>query len=148
MKSYEIIERNDLQIWNGREINHKSYYCRGYFSNGDKAAVRFYDLAKAEKKCQELQATAEDGTTYRLVTRYADERRISMDRLNVREQVGKTIRDARKAKGMTQAELAEKASITMTHVKDIEECAFAVRVDILNRICKALDIHITLPIDC
>lgn len=148
MKSYEIIERNDLQIWNGREINHKSYYCRGYFSNGDKAAVRFYDLAKAEKKCQELQATADEGTTFRLVTRYADERKVSLDRITVREQIGKTIKTARKAKGMTQAELADKASITMTHVKDIEECAFAVRVDILNRICKALDIHITLPIDC
>ena len=148
MKSYEIIEKEDVRTIHGREIHFTEYYCRGYFSNGDKAAVRFYDLAKAEKKCQELQSTAEEGTTYRLVTRYADERRISMDRLNVREQVGKTIRNARKAKGMTQAELAEKASITMTHVKDIEECAFAVRVDILNRICKALDIHITLPIDC
>lgn len=148
MKSYEIIEKEDVRTIHGREIHFKEYYCHGYFSNGDKAAVRFYDLAKAEKKCQELQAAAEEGTTYRLVTRYADERRISMDRLNVREQIGKTIRETRKAKGMTQAELAEKASITLTHVKDIEECAFAVRVDILNRICKALEVHITLPIDC
>ena len=148
MKTYEVIERNDHKIWNGREINHKSYYCRGCFSNDDKAAVRFYDLAKAEKKCQELQSTAEECTTYRLVTRYADERKVSLDRITVREHVGKTIRDARKAKGMTQVQLAEKASITLTHVKDIEECAFAVRVDILNRICKALEIHITLPIDC
>ena len=93
-----------------------------------------------------MQATAKEGTTYRLVTRYAEERRISMDRLNVREQVGKTIREARKDKGLTQAELAEKASITMTHVKDIEECSFAVRVDILNRLCKALEIEITLPL--
>lgn len=147
MKSYEIIERNDLQIWNGREINHKSYYFHGGFSNDDKAAVRFYDIAKAEKKCQELQATAKEGTTYRIVTRLAEERRISLDRLKVREQVGKTIRDARKAKGMTQVQLAEKASITLTHVKDIEQCTFAIRVDILNRICKALEIQITLPFE-
>ena len=149
MKSFEVIERDDLQIWNGREIHHKSYYCRDSWSNMSEGAVRFYDIAKGEKKVQELQSQYDPAeTTFRLVTRYADKRRISMDRLNVREQVGKTIRNARKAKGMTQAELAEKASITMTHVKDIEECAFAVRVDILNRICKALDIHITLPIDC
>lgn len=147
MKTYEVIERNDHKIWNGKEINFKSYYCRDCFSNSDEAAVRFYDIAKAEKKCKELQETAKDGTTYRIVTRLAEERRISLDRLKVREQVGKTIRDARKAKGMTQVQLAEKASITLTHVKDIEQCTFAIRVDILNRICKALEIQITLPIE-
>ena len=146
MKSYEIIERNDLQIWNGREINHKSYYCHGGFSNDDKAAVRFYDLAKAEKKCQELQATAEDGTTFRLVTRYADERRISMDRLNVREQIGKIIRNARKSKNMTQAELADKTGLSIQHIENVERYAFAPRVDILNRLCKVLEIEITLPL--
>lgn len=147
MKSYEIIERNDLQIWNGREINHKSYYCRGGFSNDDKAAVRFYDIAKGEKKVQELQAQYDPAeTTFRLVTRYADERKVSLDRITVREQIGKTIKTARKAKGMTQAELAEKASITLNHVKDIEDCVFAERVDLLNRICKALEIEITLPL--
>lgn len=147
MKSFEVIERDDLQIWNGREIHHKSYYCRDCWSNMSEKAVRFYDIAKGEKKVQELQAQYDPAeTTFRLVTRYADERKVSLDRITVREQIGKTIKTARKAKGMTQAELAEKASITLIHVKNVEECAFAIRVDILNRICKALEIEITLPL--
>lgn len=146
MKSYEIIERDDLQIWNGREIHHHSYYCPDCWTNDDKGCKRFYSLDAAEKKLKELQASAPEGTTYRIKTGYQDERRISMDRLQVREDIGRTIRTARKAKGWTREQLAEKASITTTHISDIEDCAFAVRVDILNRLCKALEIEITLPL--
>ena len=146
MKSFEIIEREDVRVINGREIHYKSYYNRDCWSNVDQGAVRFYDIAKGEKKVQELQSQAEEGTIFRLVTRYANERKVSMDRITVREEIGKTIRTARKAKGWTQAELAEKASVTLTHIKDVEQFTFAERVDILNRLCKALEIEITFPL--
>lgn len=146
MKTYEIIERTDVKVINGREISFKSFYDTDCYTNIETGAKRFYDINKAEKKLQELQASAPEGTTYRLKTCYADEPRISMDRLQVREEIGRTIRQARKAKGWTREQLAEKASITTTHVVNIEDCAFAPRVDIINRLCKVLNIEITLPL--
>lgn len=55
--------------------------------------------------------------------------------------VGNNLYSARKARGYTQAELAEKAGLSDRTYADIERGSVNMRVDTLIKICKAL--HIT-----
>lgn len=152
MKSYEVISQTVTKTINGREITFEPYfYCVDadkcvFWSNRSEGAKRFYNIDKAEQKLNELQATAPAGTVYNLVTCYANERKVPYDKYLVREEIGKIIRNARKAKNMTQAALAEQAGLSLQHIVNVERNAFAPRVDILNRLCKVLEIEITLPL--
>ena len=152
MKSYEVISQTVTKTINGREITFEPYfYCVDadkcvFWSNRSEGAKRFYNIDKAEQTMKELQETAPAGTVYKLVTCYANERNVPMDKYYVRVEIGKTIRNARKSKNMTQAELADKTGLSIQHIENVERNAFAPRVDILNRLCKALEIEITLPL--
>ena len=54
--------------------------------------------------------------------------------------VGARIRDARKKSGLSQAELAEKLNISLSHMGDIETGRTNFGVDILIRITKVLQV--------
>ena len=56
------------------------------------------------------------------------------------KEVGSRIKDARKARGLSQAELAEKLNISLSHMGDIENGKSNYGVDILMHLTEALQI--------
>lgn len=60
--------------------------------------------------------------------------------------VAQMIREARKAKGWTKYRLAEESGITCGHLHRIETGRMAIRTDVLQKICTALDLTITFPL--
>lgn len=56
------------------------------------------------------------------------------------KQLGLNIAYYRKAKGLSQIELAEKINISRTHMSRIETADCAVSLDVIFNICDALDI--------
>lgn len=79
-----------------------------------------------------------------------------METTNIREEVGKRIRTIRKAKGLTQEELGEKAGLHYKYIGEVERGEVNPSVETLVAVAKALDINISqlftenwqLPIDC
>ena len=65
---------------------------------------------------------------------------------DVSTYVAQTIREARKAKGWTKYRLAEESGITCGHLHRIETGRMAIRTDVLQKICTALDLTITFPL--
>ncbi|MCD7826658.1 MAG: helix-turn-helix domain-containing protein [Clostridiaceae bacterium] len=55
------------------------------------------------------------------------------------KQIGKNIKKRREEMGMTQAELAEKANISVVHVSHIENGKVKMSLDTLLAMCHALD---------
>lgn len=61
--------------------------------------------------------------------------------------IGELVKTSRKSKGLSQYRLAKEAGITPVHVREIEHGMLSPRVDTLNKICKALQMEIRLPMD-
>lgn len=61
-----------------------------------------------------------------------------------RLRMGERIAALRKAKGMTQAELAEITGLQRTHILRIEQGRYGVTVDVLTAIGDALDAELEL----
>lgn len=55
------------------------------------------------------------------------------------KQIGRNIKNRRKELKLTQAELAEKAQISVVHVSHIENGSVCMSLDSLLAICQALD---------
>ena len=64
--------------------------------------------------------------------------------MTIRERIGQRIADLRSEKGMTQAQLAEVADITRSHLSRIESGKYAVSLDVLDRIATALGTKVEL----
>lgn len=56
------------------------------------------------------------------------------------KQIGQNVQARRKERKMTQAELAEKAQLSIVHVSHIESGSVAMSLDSLLAICSALEI--------
>ena len=67
-----------------------------------------------------------------------------MEKLSARSTVGMQIALHRQSQGLTQEELAEKSGVHRTNVNKIERGTYNVSVDILDKICTALNLEITL----
>lgn len=67
-----------------------------------------------------------------------------MRHLNERERIGKRIAEIRKAKGMTQEELAIAAGIDRTNVAKLERGKYNVGYDILSNVATSLDCCVDL----
>ena len=63
---------------------------------------------------------------------------------NPRLRIGSRIRELRKEKGYSTRKLAELAEITGANVVNIENGKYSVGLDVLSRICKALEANITI----
>lgn len=59
-------------------------------------------------------------------------------------KVAKIITDARKAKGMTQQELADAIGVKQSYIARVESGKHRIRLDKLEKIAHALDIKITI----
>ena len=57
---------------------------------------------------------------------------------NERERIGKRIAELRKAKGLTQAQLAEKTGFSQSNIGRIETGKYSVGLDVLAKIADAL----------
>ena len=63
---------------------------------------------------------------------------------NPRLRIGSRIRELRKEKGYSTRKLAELAEITSANVVNIENGKYSVGLDVLSRICKALEADIKI----
>jgi ribosome-binding protein aMBF1 (putative translation factor) len=66
-------------------------------------------------------------------------------RIMVREKAAATIKAAREQKGWTRYELAKRAGIGETHLHAIEDGEFSIRLDIFDKLLRALEIDCRLP---
>lgn len=58
--------------------------------------------------------------------------------MNDRERIGKRIAEIRKAKGLSQAKLAELSGIDLGHIARIELGKYSTGIDVLTKIANAL----------
>lgn len=65
---------------------------------------------------------------------------------SVSETVARIIKDTRIERGHSRYTLAKMTGIDAGHLQRIEEGRFAIRVDILQKICLALRLEITFPV--
>ena len=63
---------------------------------------------------------------------------------NNRTTIGLQIADARMKKGLTQAQLAELAGIDRANIGKIETGKYNVSIDILSRVCNAMECEIII----
>lgn len=64
--------------------------------------------------------------------------------MNNREYIGKRIAEIRKAKGLSIRQLAEACGVTAQNITKIEHGKYNVSIDILGKICNALDYEIRI----
>ena len=63
----------------------------------------------------------------------------------LRKALGRKIKDAREAKGWTIYELSKRSGLGETHIKSIENGVYSMRVDILDKLCRTLEIKVIIP---
>jgi transcriptional regulator with XRE-family HTH domain len=61
--------------------------------------------------------------------------------MKLRGVVAKNLRDLRKAKGLSQEELADRAAIDRNYVGIVERSANSVSVDVLEKLADALEVN-------
>lgn len=66
-------------------------------------------------------------------------------RIMVREKAAAIVKAAREQKGWTRYELAKRAGIGETHLRAIEDGEFSIRLDIFDKLLRALEIDCRLP---
>ena len=64
--------------------------------------------------------------------------------MNNREYIGKRIAEIRQAKGLSIRQLAEACGVNFANIYKIENGKYNVSVDILGKICKALNCRIEI----
>lgn len=67
-----------------------------------------------------------------------------MDKESDRERIGARIAELRKAKGLTQAQLAEKTGFSQSNIGRIETGRYSVGLDVLAKIADALGATVEL----
>lgn len=67
-------------------------------------------------------------------------------KLIVSDEIARRIRTEREKWGYSRYALAQKAGIDAGHLQRIEEGRFAIRIDVLQKICVALRLEITFPV--
>ena len=67
--------------------------------------------------------------------------------MGFKEEIAKIFKEAREKQGLTQEEVAKKAKVSVNYYARIERADPMARVDVVNRIAKALDTKINLPLD-
>lgn len=89
-------------------------------------------------------AVRELGDWLRLYHRDLLEDKAEKTRYINRMRVGALIAEARKKQGLTVRELAEKSGVSYQNITKIENGKYNVSIDILGKLCKALDLKIDL----
>lgn len=61
-----------------------------------------------------------------------------------RIEIGNRVAEIRKQRGLTQAELSEITGLQQVNISKIETGKYNVSIDILNKVCKALECEIKI----
>lgn len=61
-----------------------------------------------------------------------------------RKKIGVMITEIRKSKGLTQEMLSEMSGLDRTNIAKIENGKYSVGVDVLGKICKALEVELKI----
>lgn len=61
-----------------------------------------------------------------------------------RRRIGQLIADARRRQGLSIRELAERSSVSYQNITKIENARYNVSIDILGKLCQALELKIEL----
>lgn len=64
--------------------------------------------------------------------------------MNHRIEIGNRVAEIRKQKGLTQSELSEITGLQQVNISKIETGKYNVSIDILNKVCKALEVEIKI----
>lgn len=64
--------------------------------------------------------------------------------MNTREYIGKRIAEIRQAKGLSIRQLAEACGVSFANIYKIENGKYNVSIDILGKICEALNCRIDI----
>lgn len=73
-----------------------------------------------------------------------EDKHLERDTTEARERLGQLIANARKEKGLTQAEVGDATGIFQTNIARIENGRYNVSVDVLTRIVEVLDCEIRI----
>ncbi|OBY26581.1 helix-turn-helix domain-containing protein [Leisingera sp. JC1] len=60
--------------------------------------------------------------------------------MNLRDRVALNIQDLRRARGLSQEELAHRANVSRGYMGKVENAKFAASLDLLERIARALNV--------
>ncbi|KRB82872.1 XRE family transcriptional regulator [Sphingomonas sp. Root710] len=63
--------------------------------------------------------------------------------MGIRQIFARNMRDLRRARGLSQEELAHRADIDRTYVSALERCVYGVSIDVLERIAAVLEVDAT-----
>ena len=61
--------------------------------------------------------------------------------MDIRDVLATNLRLLRRARGLSQEELAHRADIDRTYVSALERSVYAAGIDVLDRLAKALDVE-------
>jgi len=59
----------------------------------------------------------------------------------IREVFAENLKKYRKAKGLSQEELAHQSELDRTYISALERCVYAASIDVVDRIAQILDIR-------
>ena len=66
--------------------------------------------------------------------------RVRFAGMNLRDRVALNIQELRRARGLSQEELAHRADVSRGHMGKVENAKFAASLDLLERIARALNV--------
>lgn len=66
------------------------------------------------------------------------------EKIAYRKKIGAMIIESRKSKGLTQEMLSEMSGLDRTNIAKIENGKYSVGVDVLGKICKALEVELKI----
>ena len=69
---------------------------------------------------------------------------MSEKNIDHRVEIGNRIAEIRKQRGLTQTELSEITGLKQVNISKIENGKYGVGIDILNRICNALNVKLKI----
>ncbi|WP_242223627.1 helix-turn-helix domain-containing protein [Shinella zoogloeoides] len=61
--------------------------------------------------------------------------------MEIREVFAQNLKSYRRAKGLSQEELAYRAEIDRTYVSSLERCIYGVSIDVLDRLANVLEVE-------
>ncbi|WP_454655591.1 helix-turn-helix domain-containing protein [Bosea beijingensis] len=61
--------------------------------------------------------------------------------MEIREVLALNLRQLRRARGLSQEELAHRANIDRTYISSLERSVYAASIDVLDRIAHVLDVE-------
>jgi transcriptional regulator with XRE-family HTH domain len=61
--------------------------------------------------------------------------------MEIREVLALNLRTLRKARGLSQEELADRAAVDRTYVSALERCVFGAGIDVVDRLARALGVQ-------